>query len=78
MYVNKEIRRKWQARTSQYVSIILSNVEGSDVYLYFSIICMGVLLVCLSLECVHEVAAMTKVIDGTRDKEGSMLPWSVL
>lgn len=78
MYVNKEIRRKWQARPSQYESITLPNVEGSDVYLYFSIIWMSVLLACLSVEHVYEVAPMTKVIDGTGVKEGCVLPWSVL
>lgn len=76
--MNTEIRRKWQARPSQYVSLSLPKVEGSDVCLYFSIICMGVLLACLSVGHVFAVLTKAKVIDGIKVKKDCELPRSVI
>lgn len=78
MYINPEIRRKWQARPSQYVSLSSPKVENSDVYLYFSIICMGVLLACLSVEHVSAVLTKVKVIEGIKVTKDYELPWSVI
>ena len=78
MHINPEIRRKWQAKPSQYVSLSLPNVEGSDVYLYFSVICMGVLLACPSVGHVFAILTRAKIIDGIKVTKDCELPRSVI